>query len=160
MKINTQLLAEVTAFLNIESDMLDHKQYDQWLDLWSESGLYIVPVDHGVSDHKNTLNVAYDDAEMRKLRTVRLMSGEALSTQGASKTVRTLSRTRILAEKDGLIHVSAAYCLYENAKASVRTYPALLQFILRRHDDSFLIEQKVVEVMKSSQHLTTVNYIF
>jgi len=160
MKLDTQLLADVTAFLSIEADMLDNKEYQQWLDLWLESGLYIVPVEHTATDYTNTLNVAYDNEEMRRLRIERLTSGEAVSTQMTEKTVRTLSRFRILDDIDGVVRVRCAYCLYENNKNGIRTYPANIQFKLVSDGGSFKIAEKVVKVMKSSQHLTTVSYLF
>ncbi|GAC18690.1 aromatic-ring-hydroxylating dioxygenase subunit beta [Paraglaciecola arctica] len=160
MKLDTQLLADVTAFLNIEADMLDNKEYHQWLDLWLESGLYIVPVDHNATDYANTLNVAYDNNKMRLARIERLTSGNAVSTQLSEKTVRTMSRFRILDDVDGLVRVRCAYCLYEDNKNGVRCYPANLQFKLARDGGSFKIAEKVVKVMKSSQYLTTVSYLF
>lgn len=160
MKLDTQLLADVSAFLNLEADMLDNKEYNQWLDLWVESGLYIVPVDHTHTDYANNLNVAYDDHEMRQLRIERLTSGEAVSTQLSDKTVRTLSRFRILDDIDGVVRVRCAYCLFENNKNGLRTYPANLQFKLVRDGSSFKMAEKVVNIMQSSKHLTTVNYIF
>jgi len=160
MELDTQLLANVTAFLNIEADMLDNKEYHQWLDLWLESGLYIVPVDHNATDYANALNVAYDDHQMRLLRIERLTSGNAISTQLSEKTVRTMSRFRILDDVDGLVRVRCAYCLYENNKNGIRSYPANLQFKLARDGSSFKIAEKVVKIMKSSQYLTTISYLF
>jgi 3-phenylpropionate/cinnamic acid dioxygenase small subunit len=160
MKLDTQLLADVSAFLNVEADMLDNKEYSQWLDLWVESGLYIVPVDHAATDYENNLNVAYDNHEMRELRIQRLTSGEAISTQMSEKTVRTLSRFRILDDIDGVVRVRCAYCLYENNVNGIRTYPANLQFQLVRDGGSFKIAEKVVKIMQSSRHLTTVSYLF
>lgn len=160
MKLDTQLLADVSAFLNVEADMLDNKEYSQWLDLWVESGLYIVPVDHSATDYENNLNVAYDNHEMRELRIQRLTSGEAISTQLADKTVRTTSRFRVLDDIDGVVRVRCAYCLYENNKNGLRTYPANVQFRLVRDGGSFKITEKVVKIMQSSRYLTTVNYLF
>ena len=148
MNIDSQLITEVTHFINQESDMLDYKEYADWLKLWSETGLYIVPVDHSNTDYKNSLNIAYDDAEMRVMRTDRLLSGEAVS------------RIRVVGEEDGLINVRCAYCLYEHKKGKIRSFPANVEFKLRRMDDSFLIEQKVINILLSDQHLKTVSYIF
>ena len=160
MSDKAQLLANVTSFLNLEADMLDHREYAQWLDLWTDSGLYIIPVDHNQKDYKNALNVAYDDADMRRMRVNRLQSGEAISTQISGYTVRTLSRFRILDEVDGLLRVRCAYALFENNKNGIRTFPADVQFKLKRDGDSFKIEEKVVHVMKSDEHLTTISYLF
>ena len=160
MSDKIQLLAQVTAFLNLEADMLDHKEYAQWLDLWTDSGMYIVPVDHNKKDYKNSLNVAYDNSEMRLMRVNRLQSGEAISTEIGGATVRTLSRFRILDEMDGLIRVRCAYALFENNKNGIRTFPADVQFKLKRDGESFKIEEKVIHVMKSAEYLTTVSYLF
>ncbi|GGF63354.1 aromatic-ring-hydroxylating dioxygenase subunit beta [Alteromonas lipolytica] len=155
-----QLYTRVSEFLSLEADLLDHKAYDEWLALWEKSGLYIVPVEHDVTDFANHLNVAYDDDEMRQLRIARLSNGEAVSTVGAENTVRTLSRIRILEASDELVTVRCAYCLYENNKNGVRAFPANVEFILKPTEDSFLIQQKVARVMKSNEHLTTVSYLF
>ncbi|MDG6097449.1 hypothetical protein EXU34_08335 [Alteromonas sp. ZYF713] len=157
---NTQLYTQVCEFLSLEADLLDHKAYDEWLALWQKSGLYIVPVEHDVTDFANHLNVAYDDDEMRQLRIARLSNGEAVSTVGAENTVRTLSRIRILEASDEAVKVRCAYCLYENNKNGVRAFPANVEFTLIPNGDSFFIAQKVARVMKSNEHLTTVSYLF
>lgn len=160
MKLDTQLLAEVTAFLNMEADLLDNKDYRDWLKLWGPSGMYIIPVDHNATDYKNTLNVVYDDAEMRNMRVNRLLSGEAVSTIGAEKTVRVPSRFRILSDKEGVVTIRCAYCLYENNKNGIRSFPASVQFKLSRDDNEFKIEEKIVKIMKSSEYLSTISYLF
>jgi len=153
-------LGEVTAFLNLEADLLDYKEYDEWLKLWSDTGLYIVPIAHGEDNYENMLNLAYDDAEMRKLRVQRLQSGHAMSTKTAKITIRNLSRIRILDEADDIIHVRCAYCLFENKSGQIRHFPANLRFKLRRAHGTLKIEEKIVELMNSESHLSTIAYLF
>ena len=160
MSDNTQLLASITTFLNTEADMLDHKEYQDWLDLWTDTGLYIVPAEHNKKDYKNSLNIAYDNAVMRSMRVERLQSGEAISTEIGGTTIRTVSRFRLLSDVDGIITVRCAYALFENNKNGIRTFPADVEFKLVRNGDSFKIEQKVINVMKSAEYLTTVSYLF
>ena len=117
-------------------------------------------MDHDTEDYDNSLNIAYDDAHMRELRVERLSGGEAVSTQLAGNTVRFISSLRILDESDGVVSVRCAYCLHENNKNGVRTYPGTAQFKLTREGDSFKILQKVVKLMKSDEHLCTVSYLF
>ncbi|KTT34175.1 aromatic-ring-hydroxylating dioxygenase, partial [Pseudomonas oryzihabitans] len=94
--MNLQLLNEVTAFIWQEGDMLDHGDYQAWLDQWTAQGLYIIPIDPKETDPENSLNYAYDDHHMRQLRVQRLISGESISTSPQPRTVRTLSRMRVL----------------------------------------------------------------
>ena len=56
-KIDTNaLLADVTRFLWAEADLLDARAYDDWLELWTEDGLYILPIGEG-EDYANQLNL-------------------------------------------------------------------------------------------------------
>ena len=158
--LNAQLVSEVTAFLNFEADLLDSKDYETWLTLWAENGFYIVPVEHNVTDYAASLNVAYDDHEMRLLRVQRLTSGDAVSTVDADNTVRTVTGVTVLSENSEEVKVRCKYCLYENNKHGVRQFPATLLFTLIREQSGFKLKEKVVKVMKSNQYLTTVNYLF
>ena len=79
----------VINFINIECDMLDFLQYEAWLNLWDKDGLYIVPVDQQTDDFANTLNLAYDNDLMRRMRVERLLGGEAISTTPPARTIRT-----------------------------------------------------------------------
>lgn len=151
---------KVTEFLSREADMLDYKEYQDWLQLWSPTGIYIVPTDPNQVDFKNALNIAYDDAHMRALRVERLESGEAVSTLSHQPTIRTVSRIRVLKEQDGMIYVRCGYCLYENQKGSVRPYPANVEFVLKPTSDGFLIENKTVKLLMASDYLATISYIF
>ena len=92
MKTNLPLLNEVTAFLWAEADMLDHSEYQEWLSLWQEEGVYIIPIDPSLTDYENHLNYAYDNHEMRRLRVERLQNGEAISTTPKANIVHSVSR--------------------------------------------------------------------
>jgi 3-phenylpropionate/cinnamic acid dioxygenase small subunit len=144
----------------MEADMLDHKEYESWLSLWSPTGLYVVPVNVDAPDFKNTLNIAYDDGHMRKLRVERLLGGEAMSAASALPTVRLISGVRIVNDENGFVTVRYSYCLYENKQDKLRTYPAQIEFVLKRNGDSFLIENKLVKILRARQYMSTISYIF
>ena len=165
MNSDVELFQRVSAFLNAEADLLDHREYADWLSLWTESGLYIVPTDPMEQNFKNTLNIAYDDAEMRRLRVARLEGGEAVSTQQAIPTSRLISAIRIRAVEEigdgsSIICVRCAYCLYENKAGDLRPYPATAEFLLKDNGNKFEIEQKIIRLQRGSQYLATVAYIF
>ena len=160
MNNNTILFNQVSEFLSMEADMLDHREYQDWLKLWSPSGVYIVPADFTATDYKNALNVAYDDEHMRQLRVERLEGGEAVSTAVALPTVRLISGVRITDVSDQRISVRCSYCLYENKGGDLRPYPAQAEFELVPSDGSFLIEKKLVKLLRAGQYLATISYIF
>ncbi|MDT3722440.1 aromatic-ring-hydroxylating dioxygenase subunit beta [Pseudomonas oryzihabitans] len=157
--MNLQLLHQVTAFIWQEGDMLDHDDYDAWLALWDEKGTYIIPIDPNEEDFENTLNYAYDDAHMRTLRVQRLIGGESISTSPEPRTVRTLSRFRILAEEGDLVTVRCAQNVREFRKDVLKLYSADLVYTLQRAGDSFRIQRKLIRLINSDDALAGIGYI-
>ncbi len=157
--MNTQLLTEVSAFLWQEADMLDHCEYQDWLAQWTEDGVYIVPIDPVATDLADRLNYAYDDAGMRAKRVARLTSGESVSTQPASRTVRSLSRFRILADDGATVAVRAAQHLREFRKETLRDYTADVTYELARDGDGFRLKSKIVRLVNSTDALHSIGYI-
>ncbi|WP_299183265.1 aromatic-ring-hydroxylating dioxygenase subunit beta [uncultured Neptuniibacter sp.] len=153
------LLNRVRAFIDTEADMLDFEEYNAWLDLWTDNGVYVVPIDPKETDFANTLNYAYDKAEMRKLRVARLQSGEAVSTQTTEKTVRQLGRFRILAESDTHVEVRCSMYLSECRHGNLKTYPADVTYKLLKADDEFRIDEKVIRLQNSDAYLSSIGYI-
>ena len=152
-------LADIRAFVELEADMLDFKQFREWLDLWDPEGLYVVPIDPETEDFANSLNFAYDKAEMRRLRVERLVGGEAVSTETTSKTVRSVSRLRVLEESGDEIELRCAQFIAENRHGNLRTYPADVFFRLRRKGDGFTILKKVVRLLHAEHALASIGYI-
>lgn len=151
----------VRNFIELEADILDFKQYSDWLDLWDEGGIYIVPVDAAPDGYEfeDALNFAYDDAAMRQLRVQRLLGGEAVSSETTLKTVRSVSRLRILSDADGVIDVRSAQFIAENRHGNLKTYPADVEYRLRREGDTFLILRKIVRLLNSHNALASIGYI-
>jgi len=158
--MNLELLQKVTAFISTEADMLDQCEYENWHELWDDDGLYIVPVDPHEQDFLNTLNYALDDKEMRRLRVARLTGGESASTSPLPRTVRQVSRFRILKDEDNMVTVRCAQFLSEYRKEAVRYNSANLEFQLLKLGDSFKIKRKLVRIINSDDAQVTVGYIF
>ncbi|PZQ34761.1 MAG: hypothetical protein DI560_27100, partial [Pseudomonas putida] len=114
--MNLQLLHEVTAFIWQEGDMLDHGEYDAWLALWTANGTYIIPIDPRQTDYERTLRVQ------------RLVGGESISTSPQPRTVRSLSRIRVLSDDGVTVTVRAAQNLREFRKESLKHYTADLTY--------------------------------
>ncbi|NBA94274.1 aromatic-ring-hydroxylating dioxygenase subunit beta [Pseudomonas sp. R5(2019)] len=156
---NLELLNQVTAFIWQEADMLDHSEFDDWLKLYSSNATYIIPIDPLETDFENTLNYAYDDHHMRQLRVKRLTSGESISTAPRARTVRDLSRFRVLGDEAGVITVRCAQNLREFRKDVLKHYTADITFQLVREGDSFKIQRKLIQLINSTDTLAGIGYI-
>lgn len=157
--MNIPLLQQVSAFVWQEADMLDHGEFADWLKLWTDDGLYVVPIDPEATDFDNTLNYAYDDHAMREKRVTRLTSGESISTWPRARTVRSLSRLRVLGEADGVVTVRAAQDLKAFRKDVLREHIADVTYELRRDGDGFRLQRKVVRLINATDTLTSIGFI-
>jgi len=83
-----------------EAELLDRKNYNAWLALWTDTGHYTVPIDQETTDFASTLNYVYDDHVMRGLRVERMTCGFSASASDAARTVRSVSRFTKAAEPD------------------------------------------------------------
>nr|WP_319250977.1 aromatic-ring-hydroxylating dioxygenase subunit beta [uncultured Celeribacter sp.] len=159
-KIDTRaLLSEVTEFIWTEGDLLDTKDYDGWLDLWTEDGLYIMPMGEG-DDYKNQLNLCYDNDKMRRDRIGRFQRGFSISSAPPAQTVRTLSRIRILSAEGDLVKVSCAEHLIEDKFGRQRTWAGNAYYTLKKTDDGFKLHEKIVRLLNSDGMLNSFSYLF
>jgi 3-phenylpropionate/cinnamic acid dioxygenase small subunit len=152
-------LAEAIEFVWLEADMLDAAQYDEWLALWTPDARYIVPIDPSVTDFENALNYAYDDHGLREKRVARLVNGYSISASPVARTVRLLSRFRLLQSNDTGCELRCAQMVTEFRRKRERTYAADLTYRLVQAPSGLLIQQKVVRLINSTEALSGIGYI-
>jgi len=153
-------LAHLAEFISLEADVLDQYDYQAWLALWVEEGKYVVPVEPDEQNFEDTLNYAYDNAAMRDMRVRRLTSGESMSASHAARTLRNVSRFRILGtEANGDLRVRNAQTLVEYKFDRHRTFAANVEWVLRPDGDSFKIVQKVVRLINGGDSLTGLTFL-
>lgn len=153
------LLWAVTDFIWAEADILDAKDYDRWLDLWTEDGLYIMPIGNG-DDYANQLNLCYDNAKMRRDRVGRFQAGFSISSAPPAETVRTISRIVIEKAEGDVITVRAAEHLIEDKFGRQRSWAGNARYMLKVTDDGFRLHQKVVHLLNADGMLNSFSYLF
>lgn len=156
---NPITLDEAMQFVWLEADLLDSASYDEWQALWTPTSRYVVPIEPGATDFENTLNYAYDDARMRAKRAERLTSGQSVSASPVARTVRLLSRFRLLRSDAGGCALRCAEMITEFRRGRERTYAADVEFLLVRTADGLRIERKVIRLVNSADALGGIGYI-
>lgn len=151
---------DAVRFVSREADCLDHREYREWLDLWTEDGLYTIPIGDEGKDLADALNYAYDDAAMRRMRVARLTSGESMSARDASNTLRNLSRFRLLGDAGpGTAVIRCAQHLVEYRRGRFRDYPANVTYTLRRDASGIRLAAKSVRLINSTDALAGMSFL-
>ncbi|HKR87107.1 MAG TPA: aromatic-ring-hydroxylating dioxygenase subunit beta [Phenylobacterium sp.] len=157
--LSAPTLNEAIEFIWTEADLLDAKDYREWLTLWRQDGIYVVPIDPATEDFEAQLNYAYDDAEMRLARVNRLMGGSSMSAVAAPRTVRTVSRFRRLGGEGARLQVRCAQLLVEHKRDVERCYAADVTYDLVREEQGLKLARKVVRLVNAAEALAGIAYL-
>ena len=142
-----------------EADLLDHACYEEWLAMWTPGSRYVVPIDPAATEFADALNYIYDDHAMRQKRAERLESGQSVSASPVARTVRLLSRFRMLRSDNGTCELRCAQLLTEFRRGRERMYAADVTHRLAREAGGLKIDQKVVRLINSTEALGGIGYI-
>lgn len=152
-------LQSAVEFIWREADLLDRHDYAGWLQLWTASGIYVIPVERDVTDHASALNIAYDDGAMREARVKRLRSGLSMSASSAARTVRTVSRFVPVQTGPGMIEVRCAQHIVEQKRDATRILAADVTYRIVRGDATLELDQKVIALIDSDEAQRGIGYL-
>ena len=85
MHAATLVERDLIDFVVREARLLDECRYDEWLDLWTDDGLYWVPLVPGQTEALQHNSHLHEDKLLRTLRVERLKSPRAFSQQPPSR---------------------------------------------------------------------------
>ncbi len=134
------LREQVEDFLFREAALLDDWRLDEWVDLFTDDGRYVVPTtDLPDGDPKRDLVFIDDDITRLRARAVRLNSRHAHREYPWSRTRRFVSNVRVDETGDGELSVSANVLVYRFRAGEGAPYVGSIDYILRRDNGGFRI---------------------
>ncbi|WP_341312126.1 aromatic-ring-hydroxylating dioxygenase subunit beta [Paraburkholderia sp. IMGN_8] len=142
-----------------EAELLDRKDYRQWLSLWDAAGFYVVPIDPQATDFAATLNYAYDDQDMREKRVQRMTSGYSASASDAARTVRTVSRFTLTSDTSDEVEVSSAQIVVAYKRGTSTLFAADLTHRISFASGEPRIVQKVIRLIDSTETLSAIGFL-
>jgi 3-phenylpropionate/cinnamic acid dioxygenase small subunit len=152
-------LQDAVAFIWREADLLDAREYEQWLRLWTADGIYVIPIERDVIDHAGALNIAYDDGAMREARVTRLRSGYSMSATSAARTVRTVSRFVPLRDEPETLEVRCAQIIVEQKRDRTRVLAADVTYRIVRTGAGLALDRKVIQLIDSDEAQIGIGYL-
>ena len=127
------LREQVEDFLFKEAALLDEWRLDDWVDLFTEDGRYIVPTtDLPDGDPKRDLVFIDDDITRLRARAVRLNSRHAHREYPWSRTRRFVSNVRVEENSHGELSVASNVLVYRFRNGEGAPYVGSVDYILRR----------------------------
>lgn len=144
---------EVERFYYDEAALLDAHSYEQWLDLFSDDTHYFMPIRRTRSSREldkqftRPGEMAFiDDIKPHlKGRVRKLATGKSWAEDPPSRTRHFITNIRVIEDRTEELEVEANFHLYRTRLKSEETsWFGVRRDVLRRHEGSFLIADRVV----------------
>ena len=148
MNKETSLVQKVQAFLNLEADLLDHKNLDQWLDLFEDDGIYWVPASPNQEDMRGEISIILEDKPLLQLRITRLSHPRAHATIPPPATSHLLGNVSITRMGD-LIQAKSKLIVTEFRNEKNTLLSGSVTHELRELDSGFRIRLKRVDLAQA-----------
>jgi len=139
----------IEQFLFKEAMYLDRGLYDEWLDLFTDDGLYWVPAAPGQEDPYNHVSLYFEDRVLREMRVRRMRHERAFSMQSPVRGSRILGNVLVEESDDGTgaCRVRSAFHLLELQFGEQQTYGGFYIHDLVPVGDSYKIKLKRVDLI-------------
>ena len=160
-------LQAVEQFLFNEANLIDDRDFDAWLELFTDDALYWVPSNEADMDPTQHVSIVHDAKEELKARIWRLGSGAAYAQEPPSKTMHQLSNIQVT--QDPVTNEITARChlnIYEYrhnhhllSMDTVMQYPARCEYRLRPVADSYQISLRKIALIAANGVLGNMGFI-
>ncbi|KLL95882.1 MULTISPECIES: aromatic-ring-hydroxylating dioxygenase subunit beta [Rhodococcus] len=143
-----------------EAEALDAKDYKSWEQMYTDDGIYVIPIDPDTDDFASSLNMVYDDARMRRLRVQRMLQGYSPSAVAAARTVRVISRFTVQERTDTSVTLRSAQIVNAFKRNAFLTLGAdLTHTIVFDDEGDDRIALKVVRLIDSEDAVSASGYL-
>ncbi|MBD7938676.1 MULTISPECIES: aromatic-ring-hydroxylating dioxygenase subunit beta [Cytobacillus] len=151
MIVKSDLKHEVIDFLYHEAKLLDQWKLQEWANLFSENGTYIIPpIGEPEANPLTSMFYIYDDRARLEERAKRLLKKEAHVEYPHSTTLRNYHNIMLNRADDHTIHAECNFTTYRTKREVVDTFLGTASFSLKEIDNQLMIEQKKVVLQLDS----------
>lgn len=145
----SDLQTEVTNLIYRESTLLDRREWDDWIDLYTEDAVYWVPSwaneEETIEDPELQLNLIYlRNRGGLEDRVFRIESRDSYASVPLDRTVHVVGNVLVGAEKDGIVEATANCIIHTYGKKGGLTRASLYDFTFRRDGEALKISRKKI----------------
>ena len=155
-------VADIEAFLFREARLLDERRFEDWLDLFTDTGWYWVPTRPDQDNPRDTISLIYDDRRLLETRIRRLRNPRVHAQVPPSRTSRIVANVAVEAERPADIDLLAVsnFQLVEYRRDRQRLFAGSARHGLVRDGGGFRIQWKRVDLVNSEGTLDGISVLF
>ena len=118
------------TFLYFEADLLDRGEFEAWYGLFSEDGLYWVPIGDDGDDPGRAVSVAFDDHRRLGDRLAWMNTGDVHSHQPPSVTQRMISNVMVWPIDEETALSRSAFTLHAHRRGVTDSFAGRYEHVL------------------------------
>jgi benzoate/toluate 1,2-dioxygenase beta subunit len=142
-----ELQHEVEQFLYRQADLLDTKQWQQYIDLFADDGVYWVPADPAHTTWEGMPAIFAEDRNLMTVRMKRVLHPDAWSQRPAWGTNHVISNVCVLKQSgNGELEVRSRFHLMELRRDDVRHFAGAYTHHLRKTTNGYRIKLQRVDM--------------
>ncbi len=153
-------------FLTAEVHLLDERRFEEWEALFTEDGVYWLPIDPD-RDPASSVSILYDDRKRLHERVYRLTKTPVLDQNPASRTIHFVSNVEVTSDGEGEALVHCAQLIAEmrpggSGQAGLnapRLLAARCEYRLRRVGHEWKIARKKVVFLNADEPQYNLSFI-
>jgi benzoate/toluate 1,2-dioxygenase beta subunit len=150
----------VSDFLYREARLLDDHDYDAWLELWDDAGIYLVPANGDQTDPERSVSFIYDNRARLGRRVAQMQTGYRYAQLPQSRTQHWVSNIEILEEQPDRLLVRSAYLIMEARFGNVRTWAGrALHELAPAEEGGMRLLKKTVIFIDNDLPITTLGFL-
>ena len=138
---------EVEQFLYRQSELLDTKQWQAWIDLFAADGIYWMPPDASYKTWDGQPAIFAEDKNLMTVRMNRVLHPDAWSQRPLWETNHVVSNVVIEKEDTGgEVHVRSRFHMMELRRDDVRHFAGSYRHHLQKGKDGYRIKLQRVDM--------------
>ena len=142
--------AKIEAFLIHEADLIDRRDFEAWLALYTDDCRYWAPLEEGQADPQDTVSLIYDDRKLLETRVRRLGHPRVHAQAPPSRTLHTVANVAVDPQpQDGRIVVRSNQIVAEYRQNRTRLFAGRCTHHLAPQDGGYRIAFKRIDLIDS-----------
>jgi 3-phenylpropionate/cinnamic acid dioxygenase small subunit len=147
--IDADLQGQVEQFLFYQSELLDTKNWQAYIDLFADEGVYWMPARPEQTEWLDSPSIFAEDKELMTVRMGRIIHPNAWSQAPLWETSHLVGNVVIEAAADTRVHVRSRFQVLELRRDTLRSFAGAYRHTLCRHGGDLRIELQRVDLMNA-----------
>jgi len=156
--MNPETRQQIEDFLYTEARLLDQRDYEQWVALFAEDGIYWVPAGDE-ADPNESVALIYDNKKRLEERLIRIGSNRFWAQQPVTQTCRIVGNVVATEAAGDEIEVRSRLIMTVLRRDRKELLSGVCDFRLRQEGDGYLIVNKTVRLIEREQHFDNLTFL-